>query len=194
MQWKNHLFIPIQNRNKKLAGALYRQIEKQRLGEEIDTSLIKQVVNSFGPLPLLLFRPTELVTNRVCFVLFSFGIGSLFGSYSVSLGLDLTDQTRTNLDVYREHFEKPFIESTRAFYKAESEAFVATHSVSDYLKKTEERLKEEEERVERYLHGDTRKIVRSFSFHWSCSKFGIGRSITSQFMNIRRSSTPAKKS
>ncbi|CED85187.1 Cullins [Phaffia rhodozyma] len=124
VQWKNHFFQPVQSKNRKLAGALYRQVGKQRQGEEIDTSLIKKVVNSF-----------------------------------VSLGIDLNDKNRSNLDVYREHFEKPFIESTRAFYRAESEAFVGAHSVSDYLKKAEERLAEEEERVERLLHGDTRKII-----------------------------------
>lgn len=65
-----------------------------------------------------------------------------------------------NLEVYKENFERSFIEATRAYYKAESEAFVASHSVSEYLRKAEERLKEEDGRVERYLHGDTRKIVR----------------------------------
>lgn len=54
----------------------------------------------------------------------------------------------------------PFLEATRAFYKAESDAFVAAHSVSDYLRKAEDRLREEEERVEKYLHSETRKAVR----------------------------------
>jgi len=61
--------------------------------------------------------------------------------------------------VYKEHFETPFITATEKYYKAESEAFLLQNSVSDYLKKAEERLREEEDRVERYLNSNTRKTV-----------------------------------
>lgn len=61
--------------------------------------------------------------------------------------------------MYKEHFETPFITATEKYYKAESEAFLLQNSVSDYLKKAEERLREEEDRVERYLNSNTRKTV-----------------------------------
>lgn len=79
----------------------------------------------------------------------------------VSLGLDESDTNKGSLDVYKEHFEKPFIAATELYYKTESEAFLAENSVSDYLKKAEERLKEEEDRVERYLNTSTRKTLIS---------------------------------
>ncbi|KAF9014369.1 Cullin-domain-containing protein [Hymenopellis radicata] len=75
----------------------------------------------------------------------------------VSLGLDNTDPNKECLDVYKEHFETPFIQATELYYKKESEAFLAENTVSEYLKKAEERLREEEDRVERYLHTKTRK-------------------------------------
>ncbi|TDL23149.1 Cullin-domain-containing protein [Rickenella mellea] len=77
----------------------------------------------------------------------------------VSLGLDETDTNKASLDVYKEYFETPFLNATEKYYKNESEAFLAENSVSDYLKKAEERLKEEEDRVERYLHTTTRKTL-----------------------------------
>ncbi|RXW24442.1 hypothetical protein EST38_g1443 [Candolleomyces aberdarensis] len=79
----------------------------------------------------------------------------------VSLGLDETDTNKACLDVYKEHFEGPFIETTETYYNHESESFIASHSVSDYLKKAEERLKEEEDRVDRYLNTGTRKPLIS---------------------------------
>ncbi|KAG6829544.1 hypothetical protein H0H87_011110 [Tephrocybe sp. NHM501043] len=75
----------------------------------------------------------------------------------VSLGLDTTDPNKACLDVYKTHFEVPFILATEAYYKKESESFLTDHSLPDYLKKAEERLKEEEDRVERYLNTGTRK-------------------------------------
>ncbi|PBK67093.1 ubiquitin-protein ligase [Armillaria solidipes] len=75
----------------------------------------------------------------------------------VSLGLDNTDLNKECLEVYKEHFEAPFIQATEQYYNKESEAFLAENTVSDYLKKAEERLREEEDRVERYLHTKTRK-------------------------------------
>ncbi|OTB15661.1 hypothetical protein K445DRAFT_11893 [Daldinia sp. EC12] len=72
----------------------------------------------------------------------------------VSLGLDEHDATKSTLDTYRYHFEKPFLAATEEFYKAESKQFVAENSVVEYMKKAEARLAEEEERVRMYLHND----------------------------------------
>ncbi|KHO01543.1 cullin-1 [Metarhizium album ARSEF 1941] len=72
----------------------------------------------------------------------------------VSLGLDEADMSRSTLDVYRYHFERPFLEATAEFYTAESKQFVAENSVVEYMKKAEARLAEEEERVRMYLHQD----------------------------------------
>ncbi|KAI6090166.1 Cullin-domain-containing protein [Hypoxylon rubiginosum] len=72
----------------------------------------------------------------------------------VSLGLDEHDATKSTLDTYRFHFEKPFLDATEEFYKTESKQFVAENSVVEYMKKAEARLAEEEERVRMYLHID----------------------------------------
>lgn len=72
----------------------------------------------------------------------------------VSLGLDETDSTKSTLDVYRYHFEKPFLAATKAYYEKESAQFVAENSVVEYMKKAEVRLEEEKERVGLYLHTD----------------------------------------
>ncbi|KAN0060623.1 ubiquitin ligase (cullin) of SCF [Thecaphora frezii] len=120
VQWKEHMFKHIQSKA-RLGNAIMKQIEKQRNGETIDASLVKNVLDSF-----------------------------------VSLGLDEADTNRLNLEVYKQEFEKPFLEATELFYKAESDSFVAQNSVTDYMKKAEARLKEEEDRVELYLHNTTK--------------------------------------
>ena len=78
-------------------------------------------------------------------------IKSIVDSY-VSLGLDETDPTKPTIEVYREFFGKPFLAATEVYYKVESEQFLAQNSISDYMKKAETRLHEEEGRVELYLH------------------------------------------
>ena len=72
----------------------------------------------------------------------------------VSLGLDETDSKKPTLDVYRYHFERPFLEATSKYYENESAQFVAENSVVEYMKKAETRLTEEKERVGLYLHPD----------------------------------------
>jgi cullin 1 len=74
----------------------------------------------------------------------------------VFLGIDESDLDKTSLDYYKEHFEIPFLVATEAYYKHESESFVAESSVSDYLKMVDERLKREKDRVEQFLHPTTR--------------------------------------
>lgn len=115
-QWRTEFFTKV---SEKVMAAVLKLVEKQRNGETIEHSQIKQVVDSF-----------------------------------VSLGLDEHDATKTTLDIYRFHFERPFLAATEAFYATESKQFVAENSVVEYMKKAEARLNEEEERVRMYLHND----------------------------------------
>jgi cullin 1 len=75
----------------------------------------------------------------------------------VSLGLDENDSSKPTLEVYRKHFEVPFLEATKQYYDSESKRFVAENSVVEYMKKAEVRLEEEKERVGLYLHQDIMK-------------------------------------
>jgi len=74
----------------------------------------------------------------------------------VSLGLDKADVNRVRLDVYKNHFEIPFLSATKEYYKHKSKAFLAKNGISDYLTKVDEWLREEEGRVERYFNTETR--------------------------------------
>lgn len=80
-------------------------------------------------------------------------IKSIVDSF-VSLGLDESDSTKSTLDVYRYHFERPFLEATKTYYTTESNRFVSENSVVEYMKKAETRLDEEKGRVGLYLHQD----------------------------------------
>lgn len=75
----------------------------------------------------------------------------------VSLGIDDADATKINLDVYRNDFQQAFLDETLAYYKRESADFISTNSITDYMKKVESRLREEDDRVELYLHASTRR-------------------------------------
>lgn len=69
----------------------------------------------------------------------------------VSLGIDEQDSTKTNLEVYRQYFEKPYLEATKKYYVNESGQYLAENTVVEYMKKAEQRLEEEKERVPMYL-------------------------------------------
>ena len=75
------------------------------------------------------------------------------------LGLDENDTSRKTLEIYKKYFEEPFLQATKTFYSTESERFLASHSVVDYMKKAEQWLREEEARVEMYLDESTMKPV-----------------------------------
>lgn len=66
------------------------------------------------------------------------------------------------LPVYVEEFERPFLESTTEFYRAEAQEFISTCDCPEFLRKAEKRLIEESERVTNYLDPSTEsKVTRT---------------------------------
>ena len=59
------------------------------------------------------------------------------------------------VDVYQEDFETPFLETTRKFYRLESQEFLSQNSIPAFMGKAEDRLAEEAARIRNYLSSTT---------------------------------------
>ena len=108
-------------------------IEKGRNGEVIETTLLKEVIGSFG-------------------------VSSLWGLLIVvSMGQGEPSPDKANLAIYKFQFQDPFIANTAEYYRFESVNFLASQSVVDYMIRAETRLNEESNRVDLFLHSTTKK-------------------------------------
>lgn len=65
----------------------------------------------------------------------------------VSLCTDSCDR----LQIYRQHFEKPYVEATEAFYRRIAPQFLQENGVQTYVRYVDQKLSEEEQRGRRYL-------------------------------------------
>ncbi|KAH9361319.1 hypothetical protein HPB48_006881 [Haemaphysalis longicornis] len=116
-----------------LTAVLLKLIEEQRNGESIDSDLVRLVLVRRG-----VFSYVEIGVNE-----------------DASCNLD-------NLMEYRAAFESLFLLETYSLYKNKSADFLSRNSVTDYIKDVEQRLDEENQRVNKYLHETTSKPLAHY--------------------------------
>uniref|UniRef100_A0A7E4VI62 CULLIN_2 domain-containing protein n=1 Tax=Panagrellus redivivus TaxID=6233 RepID=A0A7E4VI62_PANRE len=114
-----------------LVSAVYQQILKERNGERIESSLITNVIKSILALGI---NDPELPKK---------------------------EKEGKSIYIYEKTFEQRFLDRTSEYYIFEAKEFLQQHDIFQYMKKVEDRIREERERVTRYLHLSTLPKIES---------------------------------
>ena len=115
----------------KVTTAILKLIEDDRCGELINPVFVSTVIKCYIELGIIEEPPIHYNYRK-----------------------------KNNFSVYERSFEDVFIRKTEEFYTKESSYFISQNSITDYMKKVEERMNEEKKRVQIYLHTHTEERLQ----------------------------------
>lgn len=80
----------------------------------------------------------------------------------IGVGEDSKDVTAAQTAFYKKEFQDPFVKNTKEYYIKESDQFLQQNGVSEYMKKAEARLAQEESLATTYLHASSKsELIRA---------------------------------
>lgn len=146
--WKELLFDKLQ---KNVTSAVLELIERERRGETINSGLIKGVIECY----------VELGVNETDTAASANAAAGPASPNPARVGGPNGNEAAKGpkLALYRDAFQRQFIEATEAFYRTEADDFLAANPVTEYLKKVEARLGQEKHRCQLYLHPSTEEVL-----------------------------------
>nr|8EI2_A Chain A, Cullin-5 [Homo sapiens] len=80
--------------------------------------------------------------------------------------VNLCSNPEDKLQIYRDNFEKAYLDSTERFYRTQAPSYLQQNGVQNYMKYADAKLKEEEKRALRYL--ETRRECNSVEALMEC--------------------------
>lgn len=142
-----------------MSPAVLDLIERERNNDQINSTLISGVISSYVELGFDDESNGNVPTPGQVGSGSDLRVGSVSGLGSNDSNGNLSSQNSKNipnLSVYKQNFENRFLADTENFYSRESAEFLRQNSVSEYMKRVEQRLAEENKRVQLYLHESTK--------------------------------------
>lgn len=117
--WNESIFSNIKNR---LQDSAMKLVHAERLGEAFDSQLVIGVRESYGELH-----------SRFCIGLI-FLILKTEKSLTISFSVNLCSNPDDKLQIYRDNFEKSYLDSTERFYRTQAPSYLQQNGVQNYMK------------------------------------------------------------
>ena len=142
----------------RVTKAVLEQVERDRNGEVIDRQLLHEVVMLYIEMgqssSSSSSSPSASSTSSSSVVPVSSARPSSSASASAAAPA-ATSATSAALRVYQQDLERPLLKATADYYARECSSWLSTDSCPEYLRKVEERIREERRRCVDYLHSST---------------------------------------
>lgn len=102
--------------------------------------------------------------------------------------MNLSSDVEDKLKIYRENFEKAYLEATEKFYKLKAPLYLEANGVQNYMRYADCKLKEEEARALRYLEtgwgcNSVATVSRSVKFEYNCKSTIFGQISGNKILN-----------
>ena len=146
----------------RVSKAIIEQMERDRNGEVIDRQMLHEVVHLYIDIGQSSASTTSSTSSTSSTTLAPRpSHHSSSSSSSASTSTSSSSPLPSSLKVYQQDLERGVLKSTAEFYARESAVWLASDSCPEYLRKVEERLKEEKRRIVDYLHPSSEAALLS---------------------------------